>query len=322
VVKREPPGAVEQWCHSHEFDLDSAQQERATTKVLVLTVVTMVAELAAGLAFGSMALFADGWHMATHAAAFGVTLFAYRYARAHARDPAYSFGTGKVSVLGGFASAVALAFVALLMIGESLHRLIVPVPIRFDAALAVAALGLVVNLVSARLLNAHQHEHGAHDHNLRAAYLHVLADALTSILAIVALLCGKYLDQGWLDPVTGVLGSALIARWSWGLIRDSSRILLDGSAGPGTRARVQAAIEADGATVTDLHVWRVGPHKYAVIISLETPVLRSADHYKSLISAVEDLSHVSVEVNLTGGEPSAAARPGGAAPRARGAHRH
>ncbi len=290
---------TERWLHSHEFHLDSERQERATAKVLVLTAVAMVFEIIAGMVFGSMALLADGWHMGTHATAFGVTLFAYRYARAHAGDPAYSFGTGKVSVLGGFASAVALAFAALLLVGESAHRLIEPRAIQFDAALVVALLGLIVNLISAGLLYSHHRDHGARDHNIRSAYLHVVTDALTSFLAIVALGFGKYLGWIWMDPLTGIVGAILIARWSYQLIRDSSHILLDGSAGDTTHELIRAAIEADADNVmTDLHVWKIGPDDFAAIISLGTRKPRPADYYKQLIGHVEELSHVSVEVNV------------------------
>ncbi len=290
---------TERWLHSHEFHLDSERQERATAKVLLLTAVAMIFEIVAGMVFGSMALLADGWHMGTHATAFGMTLFAYRYARAHAGDPAYSFGTGKVSVLGGFASAIALAFVALLMVGESAHRLIEPRAIQFDAALVVAVLGLIVNLVSASLLYSHHRDHGARDHNIRSAYLHVITDALTSLLAIVGLGFGKYLGWIWMDPLMGIVGSILIARWSYQLIRDSSHILLDGSADDTTRELIRAAIEADADNVmTDLHVWKIGPDDFAAIISLGTRNPRPADYYKQLIGHVEELSHVSVEVNV------------------------
>ena len=290
---------TERWLHSHEFHLDSENQERATAKVLLLTAVAMVFEIVAGTVFGSMALLADGWHMGTHATAFGVTLFAYRYARAHAGDPTYSFGTGKVSVLGGFASAVALAFAALLLMGESAHRLIEPRAIECDAALVVAVLGLIVNLISAGLLYSHHRDLGARDHNIRSAYLHVITDALTSFLAIVALGFGKYLGWIWMDPLTGIFGSILIARWSYQLIRDSSHILLDGSAGDATRQLIRAAIEADADNVmTDLHVWKIGSNDFAAIISLGTRTPRPADYYKQLIGDVDGLSHVSVEVNV------------------------
>lgn len=302
---------AERWRHSHEFHLDSAAQESATLKVLALTAAAMGIEIVAGMVFGSMALLADGWHMATHATAFGVTLFAYRYARQHADDPAYSFGTGKVSVLGGFASAVALLFVALLMAGESVHRILQPRTILFDAALWVAGFGLLINILSAWLLHGQHADHGEHDHNIRSAYLHVITDALTSLLAIVALLFGKYLGWVWMDAAMGLLGAGLIARWSLQLIRDSSRILLDGSGGPVMRERILSAIEAESNTVvTDLHVWKVGPNDYSAIISIGTAEPLSADHYKRLIAHLAEISHVSVEVNVL---PSATAGRGDAA---------
>jgi cation diffusion facilitator family transporter len=193
----------------------------------------MVAEIIAGSVFGSMALLADGWHMGTHVAAFLITIYAYRYARIHARDPSYTFGTGKVGVLGGFASAVALAVVALVMLVESLHRIIEPQSIQFNAAMGVAAIGLFINIMSAFLLkedHTHHHRHDHHhDHNLKAAYLHVLADALTSLLAIVALLAGKYFGWNWLDPIMGIVGAIIITRWSYELLKKTSPVLLDGS---------------------------------------------------------------------------------------------
>lgn len=284
--------------HRHDFHLESAAQERATRRVLVLTATAMVVEIAAGYYFGSMALLADGWHMGTHATAFGVTLFAYAFARRRAADPRYSFGTGKVGVLAGFASAVALLGVALMMAMESGHRLVEPQTVRYDAALVVAAAGLAVNLVSALLLGGARADHGGHDHNLQSAYLHVLTDALTSVLAIVALLFGKYLGWTAMDPLMGLAGAVLIGRWSVQLIRDSAAILLDGSADEGTRARIRGLIEAEpGTLITDLHVWKVGPRDYAAIISLSAAEPGSPDHYKRRLSTLDELSHVSVEVN-------------------------
>jgi cation diffusion facilitator family transporter len=256
-----------------------------------------------------MALLADGWHMGTHAAALGITAFAYVYARRHADNPVYTFGTGKVGVLGGYTSAVVLGVVALMMLWESSRRLLSPVPIRFNEAILVACLGLVVNLLSAYLLmgsrhgqgerDEHGHNHNDHqDHNIRAAYLHVIADALTSVLAIIALTTGRFLGWVWMDPIMGIVGALIISRWSYGLLRDSSKVLLDGEARAGITASIQETLESEGDNrVSDLHVWRVGAHDFAAIITLLTHDPRPPDHYKSLLSSYPELSHVTVEVH-------------------------
>lgn len=302
---------MDQWQHSHDFSQTNRQAEKNTRRVMLLTAVTMVVEIAAGSLFASMALLADGWHMATHVAAFGITIFAYRYARTHATNPRFTFGTGKVGVLGGFASAVALAVVALVMALESVGRMIDPQAIRFNEAIAVAILGLLVNLVSGWLLHddhnnhhadAHGHTthtgHHHHDHNLRAAYFHVLADALTSVFAIVALLGVKFFDWGWLDPMMGLVGAALITRWAYGLMRETSAILLDSTADAETRAAITAAIEQDADNrVADLHLWQVGPHALAASLSVVSHWPRPAAHYKALLPKMPRLAHVTVEVN-------------------------
>ncbi|MDX9820463.1 MAG: CDF family Co(II)/Ni(II) efflux transporter DmeF [Syntrophales bacterium] len=305
---------IESWRHRHDFSAVDVHGERKTARVAVLTAVTMVAEVIAGLMFRSMALLADGWHMATHVAAFGITLFAYRYARAQADNPQFTFGTGKVSVLAGFASAIALAAVALFMIMESAARLFEPQSIRFNEAMIVAVVGLLVNLVSGLILrnggHDHGHEHGqacevnpgGHsmegDHNLRAAYLHVLADALTSVLAIVALAAGKYLGWVWMDPLMGVAGAAVIARWSYGLVRDTSRILLDSSADEETQAAIKSAIEQDAdSRVADLHVWHVGPYHLSAAVSVVADNPQTPEAYKQMLCGVPQLTHVTVEVN-------------------------
>lgn len=280
--------------------------ERRTHKVIALTAVMMVVEIAAGAVYGSMALLADGWHMGTHVAALGITVFAYRYARRHAHDPRYSFGTGKMGVLGGFASAVALGVVALLMAVESLTRFFEPAAIRFNEAMLVAVTGLAVNLVSAALLGGHEHDEGEahahhHDHNLRAAYLHVLADALTSLTAIVALATGKLLGWVWMDPLMGIVGAAVITRWSYGLLRDTSVILLDGNADEATVVAMRRALEAQaGSRVSDLHVWHIAPHRLAAIVTVETDTPLPPAHYQQALAAVAPLSHVTVEVNARG----------------------
>jgi len=288
--------------NEHDFLHGQAHGERRVYMVLGLTVVTMVVEIIAGLAFNSMALTADGWHMGTHAAAFGITIFAYRYARKHANNPRFSFGTGKVSVLGGFASAIALGVVALLMAVESAHRLIDPRPIRFDDAIIVAVIGLVVNLVSAVLLKEdhhhHGHEHHGHDHNLRAAYFHVLADALTSVTAIIALTFGRFFGWVVLDPIMGIVGSLIIARWAFGLLKDTSGILLDGSVAEETRSAIRSAVEEHSkCRITDLHVWAVAPGHLAAILAVQSPQPCAPDEIKALLSGIPHLLHINVEVH-------------------------
>jgi len=287
---------------SHDFHHAHTHGERRVYMVLVLTLLTMGIEIVAGLIFRSMALTADGWHMGTHAAAFGITLFAYRYARRHARDPRFSFGTGKVGVLGGFASAVALGVVAVLMAAESIHRIIEPQEIRFNEAIGVAVVGLFVNLVSAVLLKGehhHGHDHHHHeDHNLKAAYFHVLADALTSVTAIVALTLGRFFGWGILDPVMGIVGSLVILKWAASLLRETSGILLDGSVDLELCGKIRTAVEAvPDCRITDLHVWAVAPGHYAVILSLETSASRNPDDIKTLLPENLHLVHVNVEIH-------------------------
>jgi cation diffusion facilitator family transporter len=290
--------------NNHDFLHGHQRGERRVYMVLGLTVITMVLEIVAGLIFNSMALTADGWHMGTHAAAFGITLFAYHYARKHADNPRFSFGTGKVSVLGGFASAIALGVVALLMAAESAHRLIDPRDIRFNQAIMVAVIGLLVNLVSAFLLKEnHHHHHGhahhhSHDHNLRAAYLHVLADALTSITAILALSLGRLFGWVVLDPLMGIVGSLIIARWALGLLKDTSGILLDGSVDAEIRAAIRSAVEEHSeCRITDLHAWAVAPGHLAVILAVQSPDAAAPADIKQLLSGIPNLLHVNIEVH-------------------------
>ncbi|NKN32124.1 CDF family Co(II)/Ni(II) efflux transporter DmeF [Marichromatium bheemlicum] len=305
---------LERWQHSHDFAVHNDRGERNTYYVLALTAVTMVVEIGAGTVYGSMALLADGWHMGTHVAAFLIAILAYRYAARHAHDPAHSFGTGKINVLGGFASAIALGTVALMMLIESLQRLIDPQTIHFNESILVALLGLGVNLASALLLkdahhhHGHAHHHGPdahhhdHDHNLRAAYVHVIADALTSLLAIAALLAGKLLGWHWLDPVMGMVGAAIITVWAYGLLRETTPILVDTSIEPRYREAMRAAIEADADNrVADMHVWRVGANHYAAIISLVTHEPRPVEHYKQLLADFDRIAHLTVEVNACAG---------------------
>jgi cation diffusion facilitator family transporter len=301
------------WQHEHRFNVDDKRSERNTWRVIVLTISMMFVEIAAGYYYGSMALLADGWHMGTHAAALGITAFTYWYARKHADNPDYSFGTGKVGVLGGFASAIVLLFVAILMAAESFDRIINPVQIHFNEALIVAIIGLVINLISAVLLEGghqHSHDHGHdagtvhHDHNLRAAYLHVIADALTSVLAISALLCGKMFGWVFLDPVIGIVGALVISKWSFGLLRDTSNILLDRGVDRKTVKDIAAVIEADSDNrVSDIHVWIVGSHQLSAIISIVTHFPKDPEYYKNLLTGFKDLVHVTVEVNESKDSP-------------------
>ena len=296
------------WQHEHVFGQDQRQAgERRTLMVVLLTAVMMVVEITAGLIYGSMALLADGLHMASHATALGIAVLAYVIARRLAADQRFSFGVGKINSLAGFASAVLLLGFAVVMATESVDRLISPVSISFDKALIVAVVGLVVNGFSAWLLAStpHNHEdeknhdHGHHhDHNLRGAYLHVLADALTSILAIVALLAGKFWGANWLDPAMGIVGAALVASWSIGLIRQSSRVLLDWQADMDTVKALQDSIE-QGTTdrVTDLHLWSIGHGIFSAQITVASDDPKPPSHYKSLIASNLKVVHVNVEVH-------------------------
>lgn len=293
---------LDDWTHDHVFSQDKQQAgERRTLIIVALTAVMMVVEISTGLISGSMALLADGLHMASHTAALGITVFAYVISRRLAFDRRFAFGVGKINSLAGFASAVMLLGFALVMIIESTDRLINPLEIAFDQALIVAALGLVVNGVSAWVLISTPHEHthaGGHDHNLRAAYLHVLADALTSLLAIVALLAGKYMGAGWLDPVMGLVGAALVTRWSFGLIRETSSVLLDSQTDEHHVAALRNAIEERSTDrVTDLHVWSIGHNIYAAEIAIVSDDPKAPDYYKSLIPAKLKIVHATVELN-------------------------
>jgi len=308
--------SLKQWRRDHAYlGLRHSRNEAAARAVMVITFVMMVVEIAAGIVFGSMALLADGWHMASHAAALGISAFAYVYARRHRDNAFFSFGTGKVGDLAGFASALLLGVVALLMVWESAQRLLQPVVINFDDATLVAVLGLVVNLVCAWLLREDhdhhhdrdhagdepehdaEHHHQHHDHNMRAAYLHVLADALTSVLAIIALLGGRYMGWAWLDPVMGIVGAAVIARWSYGLLRDTGRVLLDTEPRQGLAETARALLESDADNrVADLHIWRVGPGHLALIATVVTHTPRPPAHYKGLLARIPAISHVTIEV--------------------------
>lgn len=302
--------------HKHLFlGEDHRRNERRTWLVIGITTAMMVAEIAAGTAFGSMALVADGWHMSTHAAAMLITAAAYLYARKNARNPRFTFGTGKIGDLAGFASAIVLALIALLIGWESLMRLYSPVAIDFRQAIFVAVIGLVVNLACAWLLRDdhghHHHHHGHHhdheghghdhndasDNNLRAAYLHVLADALTSVLAIGALLAGSLFGWQWLDPTIGIVGGLVIASWSWGLIRQTGRVLVDYLPdAEDLPQEIRTAIETNEDRIVDLHVWQLGPGHNGAIVSIRSSNPQEAASYRQKLAHIHDLSHLTIEV--------------------------
>jgi len=303
---------LESLAHSHEFAVINKKGERRTRWVLIITFVTMLLEIAAGIVFASMALLADGWHMATHVAAFIITLMAYRYSRIHADDGTFAFSPGKVGVLGSFASSVALGAVALMMLIESGERFFNPHNIQFDEALLVACFGLLVNVICALLLKDPHDHHDHHHHddkNLKAAYFHVLADALTSVFAIAALLAGKYYGLTWLDPAMGGVGALVIGHWSVNLMKEAWPLLADESLEKQYKEAIKAAIENDADNrVSDLHVWRVGPGHFAVILSVVSHHPKDPGHYKALLEEFRNLghhdtlSHITVEVHRCFGE--------------------
>jgi len=286
--------------HDHTFGQDVARAgELETRLVIILTGAMMVIEILGGVAFGSMALLADGLHMGSHTVALGLSAFAYLYARRHASDAEFTFGTGKVHSLAGFTGALLLAVFALTIAWESVSRLAHPVPIVFDQAIAVAVLGLLVNGLSVRILEAGHAHHD--DHNVRSAYLHVLADALTSLLAIVALVAGKLVGWVWMDAVMGLVGAGLIGRWSWQLLQPTSAVLLDHQAPAFVCGAIREAIEAErDHRITDLHVWTIGPGLYAAIIGVATHEPRPMAYYKSLIPPHLGVAHATVEIHPCG----------------------
>jgi cation diffusion facilitator family transporter len=301
---------LERWQHEHVFlGAQHAQNERKTWAVIALTTAMMLGEIVGGTLFGSLALVADGLHMSTHAGALLIAALAYSFARRHARDPRFAFGTGKVGDLGAFTSAIVLAMIALLIGYEAVERLLSPVPIAFPEAIGVACVGLVVNLASVWLLREEPHHHAgdhdddgdAHDHhhrdhNLRAAYIHVLADAATSLMAIAGLSVAWLLGWIWIDAVVGMIGAVIIANWSYGLVRSAGRVLLDILPDPKLAGRIRETLETDGDRVSDLHLWRIGPGHFGVIVSLVTHRPETPGSYKARLADIGALAHVTVEV--------------------------
>ncbi|WP_295686375.1 CDF family Co(II)/Ni(II) efflux transporter DmeF [Nevskia ramosa] len=301
--------------HSHVFNEGNPLAEKNTARAVALTAVMMVAEIVGGWTYNSMALLADGWHMSSHALALGLSVLAYVFARRFANDPRFAFGTWKIEILAGYTSALLLLGIAALMLVQSAERLIAPRPIHYQEAIVIAVVGLLVNLACAWLLrDGHQHDdhHGHHpeahghshggDHqdlNLRSAYLHVVADAATSVLAILALVGGMIWGASWLDPVMGIVGAALVAVWARGLLRDSGRVLLDAEMKAPVVDEIREVIAASPipARIDDLHVWRVGKNKYACILGLSTTATAEPDYFRRQLSIHEELVHITVELN-------------------------
>jgi cation diffusion facilitator family transporter len=316
VAREHPDDGSEAFASPHKHHFLSHRQhvnERRTWWVIMLTVSTMVLEIVSGLVFGSMSLLADGWHMASHASAMGITAMAYYLARKHKDNPEFTFGTGKVGDLAGYSSALMLLIIAVFMAFASIRRIIRPVDIHFAEAIGVAVVGLVVNLASASILyersphthddHGHHHHHH-HDHNLRAAYFHVLADALTSILAIAALGLGMLWGWSFLDPVMGIVGALLISHWAAGLMRESGGVLLDRSGNHTMTRKIEASIkDVNGVRIVDFHLWRLGLGHYSAILSLESSNGLEPDFFKKRMRHIHGLSHLTIEVNASPVDP-------------------
>ncbi len=290
--------------HSHNFAFGhEAESERRTFWVMLLTAAMTMIEITAGWFFKSIALFADGWHMSTHALALGIGYFAYRYARLHAKNNNYTFGTGKIHALGSYSSALILAFVALFVFGQSLWGFFNPEVIAYNEAIPVAIVALCVNLLSIKLLHVghdhHDHDgHGhEHDHNMKAAFAHVVVDAMTSVLAIIALVAGKYWHWTWMDPLVGIIGAVIIAQWAYALLKNAMQMLLDRQPTNTLMADIKSKIESDGdSQIADLHLWQVAPGRNAAIISIVSHQQRQPDDYKLRLSGL-GLAHITVELN-------------------------
>lgn len=306
--------AVHTWRHDHIFDEGNPLAERNTRWVVILTAAMMVVEIVGGWVFNSMALLADGWHMSSHALALGLSVMAYGAARRFSKDTRFAFGTWKIEVLGGYTSAMLFVGVAGLMLFQSVERLLSPTEIHYEQAIGIAVVGLVVNLLCAWLLRGegHGHDHGGHVHhgvheghehghdlNLRSAYVHVLADAATSVLAIVALIGGMWWGASWLDPIMGIVGAGLVTVWAYGLLRKTGKILLDAGMDVPVTEEIRDIIAAlpTKAELTDLHVWQVGKGKFSCIVSLATAGDLTPDAVRKLLGVHEELAHITVEVN-------------------------
>jgi cation diffusion facilitator family transporter len=306
---------IEMWQHRHTFNVDKQHIEKRTLAVVIITFIMMTVEILFGWLTNSMALLADGWHMGTHAFALGLSLVAYMLARKHAENLRFTFGTWKIEILGAYSSALVLGMVAVIMVYTSVERLLHPLSIHYNEALFVAIVGLAVNVASAMILNIGQksHSHDPHHHNgdtdhhshhshddlnLKSAYLHVIADALTSVFAIVAIMGAKYLSYTWLDPLMGIVGAVLISRWAVLLLKDSGRILLDHEIESPLSKEIKEHIESDGDTrISDLHVWKVADNKYACIIALVTAKKYSTDEYRKRLEDIHELAHITIEIN-------------------------
>jgi cation diffusion facilitator family transporter len=294
------------FAHDHQFSHVDAKAERNTKRVVLITATMMVVEIVAGYLLNSMALLADGWHMSSHAVAMGLSVMAYALARRYAKDRRFAFGTWKIEILGGFSSAMLLVVVAALMMYQSIERLFAPAPIHYNDAIVIAVVGLAVNLLCAWLLrgehgheHGHNHDHGGHhDVNLRAAYIHVIADAATSMLAIVALAGGKVFGAAWLDPIMGIVGSILVARWAFGLLRESGKILLDAEMDQPVVEEIRDVVKEQfpSTAISDLHVWRVGRGSYACILGLVTTSAITAEEVRRQLAVHDELVHVTVEI--------------------------
>lgn len=314
-------GNLSNWTHDHVFDTGNDSAERSTRVVMWITAVMMVVEIAAGWWYNSMALLADGWHMSSHAVAIGLSAMAYATARRYARDPRFAFGTWKIEILGGFASAIFLLGVAAMMLTGSVERLVSPQPIHYREAIVVAILGLAVNVVCALILGkAHRHDHGHshghhhvhagheahghhHDLNLKSAYLHVMADAATSVLAIAALFGGWMYGWSWLDPVMGAVGAALVAIWAKGLIVDTGKVLLDREMDHPVvdeiREVVETGTEAANTRIADLHVWRVGKKVYSCALTVVThDATLTPEIVRDRLSVLEEIVHSTIEIHI------------------------
>ena len=296
---------LKQLKHKHDFGHTENENENRTLKVIILTGITMIVEIATGIMTGSMALLADGWHMGTHAFALGITWFAYVMARRFRESSKFSFGTGKFGILSGYTSALFLGGTAIYMIFESLGRFINPVSIAFNEAIVVSIIGLAINILSIIMLHddshGHDHDHSHnhhHDHNLRAAYLHVVADALTSVLAIISLVLGKIYGWAFLDPIMGIVGGVLISKWAWGLLQSSAIILLDGTPSHNTRDDIIQSIESDGESyVSDLHIWPLDSKNHAATLTVVTDGIYTPLDYYERLSKYSNIKHSTIEVH-------------------------